>query len=417
MTATQKKETKGNKLERKCPFYKILPGFSICVDAFRYGTVEGCNAYFLSHFHSDHYMGLGRSWNHGPIFCSKITGNLVRQQLKVDPKWIVDIDFHTAFEVPGTNGVRVTMIPANHCPGSSLFLFEKAVGTSTRRILHCGDFRAHPSQIQHPSLNPGVTGKKQSIDVLYLDTTYLNPKYSFPNQDDVVFACTDKCVSIDRGDDSKGIFTSIRRPGKLLVVVGTYSIGKERICVAIAQALDSKIYVSPPKKRVCNCLDDPVLSSLLTGDPLQAQVHMQPMMEMRADTLANYLAPYKPRFSRVVGFRPTGWNYRPPAGRTPSPDVPDVLHSHLWRPRFDSTDLTAQRGSTAESTCFAVPYSEHSSFRELTMFVCALPVGRIVPTVNVGSECSRANMNWWFQRWDGHKRRHGLLNVDGWTRW
>lgn len=53
--------------QRTCPFYKIMPGLFICVDAFRYGAVQGCNAYFLSHFHSDHYVGLTSTWCHGPI--------------------------------------------------------------------------------------------------------------------------------------------------------------------------------------------------------------------------------------------------------------------------------------------------------------------------------------------------------------
>ena len=134
--------------QRTCPFYKILPGLSICVDAFRYGAVQGCQAYFLSHFHSDHYIGLTSHWSHGPIYCSKVTANLVRQQLRVDPKYVVDLEFEKTVEVQGTTGVKVTMIPANHCPGSSLYLFEKAVGKKfngqpkVQRILHCGDFRA-----------------------------------------------------------------------------------------------------------------------------------------------------------------------------------------------------------------------------------------------------------------------------------
>ena len=195
--------------QRTCPFYKILPGFSICVDAFRYGAVEGCKAYFLSHFHSDHYIGLTSSWCHGPIYCSHVTANLVRQQLRVDPKWVFDLDFDQKMEVPNTGGVEVTMIPANHCPGSSLYLYEKVVGKGknpkVQRVLHCGDFRACPAHVQHPLLRPdvvdAVSGKniaQQKLDVCYLDTTYLTPKYAFPSQEEVIKACADMCVSLSK---------------------------------------------------------------------------------------------------------------------------------------------------------------------------------------------------------------------------
>lgn len=429
--------------QRTCPFYKIIPGFSICVDAFRYGAVEGCNAYFLSHFHSDHYIGLTAKWRHGPIYCSKVTGNLVRQQLKVDPKWIVDLEFEKTIEVPDTGGVQVTLIEANHCPGSALFLFEKQLGpdssSKTQRVLHCGDFRASPAQTQHALLCPEtfdpVTGQRryQNIDVCYLDTTYLSPRYSFPSQDDVVRACVDLCVGLDQGDESgkasweKGgggsvmskFFSTIagsshspvepaRQRGRLLVVIGTYSIGKERICLAIARALQCKIYATAAKKRVCECLEDAELSSLLTDDPLQAQIHMQTMLEIRTETLADYLASMKPTFSRVVGFRPTGWTYRPPAGRmVDNPTVSTVLYSDHWKAAFSARDLVPQRGSTKESACYGVPYSEHSSFRELTMFCCALRIGRIIPTVNVGSAKSRERMKAWIDKWEAERRKNG----------
>jgi DNA cross-link repair 1A protein len=339
-----------------------MPGFFICVDAFRYGAVKGCNAYFLSHFHSDHYVGLTSTWCHGPIYCSKVTGNLVKQQLRVDPKWVVSLDFEEKSEVPGTQGVAVTMIPANHCPGSSLFLFEKVLGKGSnpkiQRVLHCGDFRACPAHLAHPLLMPDIvdtiTGKtkQQKIDVCYLDTTYLNPRYAFPSQEEVITACADMCVSLrkeraeegdawetakrERAGSSMAKFinsASALKPeddsiamsladsknakarGRLLVVCGTYSIGKERICMGIARALDCKIWAPPGKMRICAALEDPELMSRMTDDPREAQIHMQMLMEIRPETLQEYLNSYKPHFSRIVGFRPSGWNYKPPASR------------------------------------------------------------------------------------------------------
>ena len=455
--ANNDKDSRGRPAyQRTCPFYKIMPGLYVCVDAFRYGKVEGQSAYFLSHFHSDHYIGLTSSWAHGPIYASKVTCNLMRQVLRVDPEWIVPLEFEKKIEVPNTKGVFVTMIPANHCPGSSLYMFEKVIGKNKdgsprmTRILHCGDFRACPAHISHPLLKPDVldaiTGqtKQQVIDTCYLDTTYLTPKYSFPGQHDVIDACAQMCISLSKEiADSSDAFeqakaermgstmskflekgeTEIVRPteedvkprmrGRLLVIIGTYSIGKERICLGIARALRSKIFAPPAKMRICKCLEDAELNSLLTSNPLEAQVHMQTLMEIRAETLHDYLVGFKPHFARVVGFRPTGWSYRPPTSRfTENPAVNTVLNSEGWKSRFTMRDLAPQRGSTKESNCFGVPYSEHSSFRELTMFCCALRINRIVPTVNVSSAKSREKMKGWIEKWDVEKRKNGLYKVE-----
>ncbi|QIW97178.1 hypothetical protein AMS68_002696 [Peltaster fructicola] len=466
--------------QRTCPFYKILPGFSICVDAFRYGAVQGAAAYFLSHFHSDHYVGLTSSWTHGPIYCSHVTANLVRQQLKVDPKYVFDLDFEETVEVPGTKGVQVTMISANHCPGSSLYLFEKVIGKKTngqpriQRVLHCGDFRACRMHIQHPLLMPDIRDKisgkttEQKIDVCYLDTTYLNPRYAFPSQENVIKACADMCVSLSRVtvDETdgweqmkrqragEGMVKFVRREssglqeegdpttandlkletaplttqqklssnqsqatrGRLLVVVGTYSIGKERICLGIARALNSKIWAPTGKQRIVRALKDPELDALMTTDPREAQVHMTPLFEIRAETLDDYLKDYWPHFTRAVGFRPSGWTYSPPTSRfTDSPTVQTVLHSDNWKSTFSMRELVPQRGSTSRASCFGVPYSEHSSFRELTMFCCALRIDKIIPTVNVGSAKSREKMKSWIERWQNEKKKNGLyaLPEDG----
>lgn len=486
---------------RKCPFYKVIPGFSIAVDAFRYGAVKGVHAYFLSHFHSDHYVGLSSNWRHGPIYCSRATASLSRQQLKVDEKWLVPLEFETWYDVPRTGGVRVFMIDANHCPGSSLFLFEKFApeGKPIRphRILHCGDFRACQAHVMHPLLQPEITDpetgrvQRQTIDACYLDTTYLNPRYSFPPQEDVIRACADLCAFMQANpgvrrpwDHSESIrqnynllsrFFSITRksekpvaqmnsfnvasesanrllsrgeeshpPNRLLVVCGTYSIGKERIVLAIAKALDTKIFAPANKRRITKALGDPELDARLTTNPLEAQVHMQSLMDIKVDNLKGYLERYKPHFGRVLAFRPSGWNFSPNSGiisrgngneigasngnfamdgsdggpapstlkKSTSPSsVPTtaLLHHRNWRTRFSVESLRPGRGWTDDSMIFGVPYSEHSSFRDLALFVMGLDIGKVVPTVNVGSKESRNLMRAWVDRWTAERRRGGFV--------
>jgi DNA cross-link repair 1A protein len=98
-------------------------------------------------------------------------------------------------------------------PGSSIFLFEglqtvnagdsaiKSPYVGSKRVfryLHCGDFRAYvplnssasvlslhscPKHVLHPAV------ARARIDTCYLDTTYLNPKYCFPPQPQVIEAC------------------------------------------------------------------------------------------------------------------------------------------------------------------------------------------------------------------------------------
>ena len=111
--------------------------------------------------------------------------------LSVDKKWVCPLPMDTPSLIPNTNGVTVTLIEANHCPGSCLFFFEGPqtvnagdskfsshfIGSSkTFRYLHCGDFRASPQHILHPA----VHGKL--IDHVYLDTTYLDPKVGLKEQ-------------------------------------------------------------------------------------------------------------------------------------------------------------------------------------------------------------------------------------------
>lgn len=63
------------------------------------------------------------------------------------------------FEGPQTLNAGDSNFKSSHVGSKRIF-----------RYLHCGDFRASPQHINHPS----VRGKK--LDIIYLDTTYLDPR-------------------------------------------------------------------------------------------------------------------------------------------------------------------------------------------------------------------------------------------------
>ncbi|RDB23954.1 DNA cross-link repair protein pso2/snm1 [Hypsizygus marmoreus] len=417
--------TKSNGGRRKAPFYKVLQGMPIAVDAFRYGTIPGVNAYFLTHAHSDHYTNLAANWQSGPIYCSEATANLIIHMLSVDPKWVHPLPMDAPTVIPNTGGVRVTLIEANHCPGSCLFFFDGPqtvnagdsafkspfVGsTKAFKYLHCGDFRASPQHVLHPA----IKGKR--IDHVYLDTTYLDPKYMFPPQPLVISACAElarRLVSGQSVNEQNAMNTWVNgnstgkktKPENILVVVGTYSIGKERIVKAIAQALQTKVYCDARKADILRCQADAELNALLCSNPLEANVHLVPLGLISSDKLKPYAERFKGKFSKVVGFRPTGWTYTQPAGSEQMPSIPSIISRQ--HKGFTYASLQPARNSTSTLQLFPVPYSEHSSFFELTCFAMSFDWGKMIATVNVGSETSRGKMAKWVARWEAERKKRG----------
>ena len=111
----------------------------------------------------DHTSGLSSAWPY-PIHCTPITARLLKRKFKIKPDLIVrerererethtymyirtlitqvelDVGESRLLHVEGLNervSVSVTVLDANHCPGSAMFLFAGYFG----RILYTGDFR------------------------------------------------------------------------------------------------------------------------------------------------------------------------------------------------------------------------------------------------------------------------------------
>ncbi|KAM6130089.1 DNA cross-link repair 1A protein [Phoenicopterus ruber ruber] len=345
--------------KKHCPFYKKIPGTGFTVDAFQYGEIEGCTAYFLTHFHSDHYCGLTKNFMF-PIYCNKITGNLVKSKLRVKEQYIHVLPMDTECIV---NGIKVLLLDANHCPGATMILFCLPSGTV---ILHTGDFRADPSMERYPALIG------QQVHTLYLDTTYCSPEYTFPSQQEVIQFAVNTA------------FETVTLNPRTLVVCGTYSIGKEKVFLAIAEVLGSKASMSRDKYKTLQCLESAVVNSLISMDWDGTLLHVLPMMQINFKGLQDHLSKFSENFDQVLAFKPTGWTYSDSC--------------------LSLVDIKPQ--TRGKITIYGIPYSEHSSYLEMKRFVQWLKPQKIIPTVNVGDWKARSLMEKHFRDWMIEGSRH-----------
>ncbi|XP_078079384.1 DNA cross-link repair 1A protein isoform X2 [Mustelus asterias] len=337
---------------KQCPFYKKIPGTNFTVDAFQYGVIEGCSAYFLTHFHSDHYGGLTKNFK-CPIYCSTITGNLVISKLKVQAQYVTSLPMNSECVV---DGVKVVLLDANHCPGAVMLLFQLPNG---RTLLHTGDFRANISMERYTHL------MGQKIHTLYLDTTYCSPEYTFPSQQEAIqFA-------------ANVAFETVTMNPRTLIVCGTYSIGKERVFLALAEVLGCKVCITRNKLEILQCLDSEQMNSVITMDWASSQLHLLPMMQITFKGLRAHMSKFPGKYDQVVAFKPTGWTYSGLSGT-----IYDI------KPRVQG-----------KFTIYGVPYSEHSSYLEMKRFVQWLKPDKIIPTVNNGSWQERSIMDKIFNEW------------------
>lgn len=339
------------------PSFKIVPATAdptgIVVDGFKFKRSTH-QLYFLSHFHSDHYVGLTKTFDFGRVFCSPITANLVRLRIGTSAAIVKPIPLNTPFMIEDT-GVQVTLFEANHCPGAVLFLFRAPNG---KNYLHTGDFRYEPSMLRH--------FREVRVDSLYLDTTFLHPQFTFPPQREAIEYIAHKVRNIIAAGGS-GATT--------LFLVGSYTIGKERILEEIVRVLPAeRVYVSAQKLelwRLCELSHE--LMSRVTTQPTEARIHVVPMGLLRFDRMHSILRAFG-KYTHMVAFHPTGWAFS--GGRAGKPP----LNKSGGGGGGGVGDLKEER--RMNMTRILVPYSEHSSFTELIEFCRALAPSEIIPTVD-----------------------------------
>ncbi|KAK2995245.1 hypothetical protein RJ640_012800, partial [Escallonia rubra] len=292
--------TKGK--PREIPLWCCIAGTPFRVDAFKY-LRRDCSYWFLTHFHIDHYylnyltmfgipfassdyQGLTRSFCHGKIYCSLITARLVNLKIGIPWDRLQVLPLNQKISIAG---VDVTCFDANHCPGSILILFEPPSG---KAVLHTGDFRLSEEMM-------GISILQTSpVHTLILDSTYCDPQYDFPKQDAVIQFVIE------------AIQAEAFNP-KTLFLIGSYTIGKERLFVEVARVLRKKVYVTAAKLRLLECLG---LSSedmqWVTLNEQESQIHVVPMWTLASFKRLKHVSnQYAGRFSLIVAFSPTGWTF------------------------------------------------------------------------------------------------------------
>ncbi len=312
---------------------------------------EGLRMYFLSHMHADHTHGLGDGWALGTIFCSPVTKALLHLKWPgIAEDRVVALEegaTHLLFLDEGrTMSMTVGLVPANHCPGAVMFLWQGYFGT----LLYTGDFRFHPAMLEEGPL-AGV-----AVDTLFLDNTYLDSSFDFPSQRDALAMLLAEM----------GKRPDIRRH---TVLVGIDTLGKERLLVDLALHYGTCVEVQPERYRALAAihalggLSDAAFGVFYDAEQLPPRDIAGPLLVLSPKTglgmalrdrqvLLKEAAPNETPL--VMGVLPTGW-------------------VHVCE------DKNARFADYAPIV--RVPYSIHSSYREILELVrCVRPV-RVVPIV------------------------------------
>ncbi|XP_046341694.2 5' exonuclease Apollo-like isoform X1 [Haliotis rufescens] len=307
----------------------IIPGTDIAVDFWKIRKEPTSHlTFFLTHLHGDHIVGLTSSWSR-PIYCTEVTAQLLEKRHGLHPKYLRPLEVGECHMIT-TGGemetVSVTVIDANHCPGAAMFLFEGVFG----KILHTGDFRYHPTMFCKTSpLSPHI----ETIDVLYMDNTFCSPECMFPSREEA----------------REQILDIIRQHPDHDIVIGMRKLGKEDLLVWLAEQLQEWISVSG---------DTFVMTEIL---------NLPRVFLVQDSTCRIRTVP----FQMICKRKMQKWNA--------------IKQTLAILPTSIYTGIGGQPYVNQENV-FVVPYSDHSSYRELVEFVSKLKPASVVPVVHGDSK-------------------------------
>ncbi|KAF8121744.1 beta-lactamase-like protein, partial [Boletus edulis] len=368
--------------------------------------------HLLTHTHSDHIAGLASKSFAYRVICSPDTKEMLLRRevyderslhdheyraekkrtfghLKVDPYVMpngqkfftgsrdllhaIPLNTPTEFDISDSETVTITLIDANHCPGSVMFLIEGPHGT----VLHTGDLRAEPwflSSIQRNHfLQPYLasssedlrifvarregthleaTGLVKTLEAIYLDTACLLSPVVVPTKERAVQGIV-------------GLMASF--PSSTHFFINTWTWGYEDILKAIAHMFHCKIHLDRYKHSIYSHGSDPFLRALGTRDAASTRFHACE------------------RFDRCSFVDVPPYNYGAKGAVAPlSKEGKEVVYVNAvtmscarWEDYQANIKRRISRGEYVGS--LLVPLSRHSPLPELMNFVTLFRPLRVVP--------------------------------------
>jgi len=309
---------------------------------------------FLTHAHKDHMIGLSDVSDHF-VFCSQITCDLVLQMFPSLSGILRPLEMCVSHCLPlpsiGTEEeggtINVTLLPAFHCPGSSMFLFVGSFG----RILHTGDCRFDSEMV--PFLEKYVLEfGSANIDQLILDTTFCSlNSVQFPSREQA----TEQVIEIIA---SSSVNSQIFLESGLL--------GTEEVLVAVGKRYNTKVSVEKTKFQSISPLSD--ISPFLTLDPTTTRIHCCPHQT----------------FSSLISSNPNIRKRR--KGVSLQSDEKErilIKPSTQWFRLNERNSIGSSKflkRPAKEFGVWHVLFSIHSSFKELEQLVGILKPKFIIPT-------------------------------------
>ncbi len=91
-----------------------------------------------SHITIDHYQGITTTWQHGNIYCSRITKKLLLKKYPKLKEIVIELSYFS-FSKISVNGkeIKIKIYDSNHMAGSVMFLIH----FEDRYYFHTGDMR------------------------------------------------------------------------------------------------------------------------------------------------------------------------------------------------------------------------------------------------------------------------------------